>query len=327
MTHSGRRITTSNGERILRITLLGIIAVFLLAPGSCSGHSTAIVAQYQFGPVIFAVDSAGNISVTVGASIATPLGTFTVGASDKLRNSTSELVIFHDNRRPPASANIAYRIRTDKQLVAVVNGRTVLSFSAGQVTIDTSNGTLREVKLQVGGATPVPGNGTIDTVPAIPAATAPGAAASVTLPPPVDTPTTLANSYLADANPVAGGVEFPQTASANGIQYVHPVVISPCASSSTNPTSFAEYDLGRHTRTLGGVVAFRDDSPSSSVGIATIYVDGSIVFQVNLKFGETFPFMISTTGRLRLRLEVSSSSTNHCEYDNWIVFGDPVLAS
>jgi hypothetical protein len=115
-------------------------------------------------------------------------------------------------------------------------------------------------------------------------------------------------------------VVYSPQARANGVSYIRAVVINACASGS-GPQQI-EYDLGRGTGRLQGVVAFRDDAPSTSAGVVAAYLDGIEAFKTNLSFGQSVPYDFATNGALRLRLEVASFTTQNCAFSHF-VFGDP----
>lgn len=126
-------------SRLAAIALIGTVCA------GC-GSNTKTVASYRpdFLPVALGISPSG-ISIEGVKSIATPIGTFSIGALYELtpQDPGSIYVILRDRR---TGFDHIYRVRTGAdQLMAVMNGTTTISITNGQVLIDITDGTIKQV--------------------------------------------------------------------------------------------------------------------------------------------------------------------------------------
>jgi len=138
---------------ILRIVQrrLPRLAVILLITTVCAGcgSNAETVASYrpEFLPVALNINPSG-ISIEGLQSIVTPIGTFSIGALYDLppRASGSIYVILRD-RSTGFDKIFEVQTGTD-QFMAVVNGTTNISIANGQVLIDITDGSIKQVAFE-----------------------------------------------------------------------------------------------------------------------------------------------------------------------------------
>src|SRR5581483_6641006 len=87
-----------------------------------SGPDPYLTYKPPFLPIKFTLNSSG-ISVEGDTTIVTPLGSFTLGASLPVVDTTQTLVIFRDTKK---REDTLYRINAGRKLRVVVDGRTTI---------------------------------------------------------------------------------------------------------------------------------------------------------------------------------------------------------
>lgn len=143
-------VTRSGLEAIAKRAWLGAAALLLvlLCAGCGGGKVNAdVTVKPAFLPVALDIGPSG-ISIVGSRSIATPIGVFSIGASYELpsRNSDSIYVILRDRR---TGFDHIYQVRTGvDQFAAVINGTTNIAINNGQVWIDITDGTIKEVSFR-----------------------------------------------------------------------------------------------------------------------------------------------------------------------------------
>ena len=117
-------------------------------------------------------------------------------------------------------------------------------------------------------------------------------------------------TFLADMTPVANGGYGVQTDSVtmNGTPYAHAVSM-PLGTCSTQVS--AQYDLGRHYRTLTAKVGLADSSDNTATVLFDVVVDGRKVYSKSTVLGKPLPLTIDVTGVLRL--EIDATLTNNTQ--------------
>src|SRR2546430_625903 len=105
-------------KRQLTIFTLLILTSMIFFVSSC-GTDASISYTTPFIPVIFAINTNGDISIQAGASIVTPLGTFAINgegtASLQPKDDTLLLTIRHQHN--DSIVDTVYRINTGKDEV------------------------------------------------------------------------------------------------------------------------------------------------------------------------------------------------------------------
>jgi hypothetical protein len=128
-----------------RLSRLAAIALIGTVCAGC-GNSVKTVATVKpdFLPVALSIGPSG-ISIEGVRSLATPIGTFSIGALYDLRpqGPGSIYVILRDRH---TGFDKIYKVQADAdQFTAVVNGTTSISITNGQVLIDITGGTIKHV--------------------------------------------------------------------------------------------------------------------------------------------------------------------------------------
>ncbi|HWC81099.1 MAG TPA: hypothetical protein VG756_14190 [Pseudonocardiaceae bacterium] len=106
------------------------------------------------------VNSSG-VSISGNRSIATPIGTFSVGASYALPSASdkSVYVILRNRTEGGTGFDHIYRIDTGSdQFTAVVNGTTTIQVTNHQVLIDVTDGTVQTIRFRHAVAAAIPEN-------------------------------------------------------------------------------------------------------------------------------------------------------------------------
>ena len=122
---------------------LGLAAMLVLLCAACgSTVRPSVTYKPAFLPVHLTVSSSG-ISVGGDDSLATPIGTFSIGASYQLLQISGIYVILRDRR---TGYDHIYMVRTGgDQFTAVVNGTTSISVSNNRVLIDITSGRIKKI--------------------------------------------------------------------------------------------------------------------------------------------------------------------------------------
>src|SRR5262245_37915043 len=91
----------------------------------------------QFNPVVFTFHSDGKISISGDRSIVTPVGRFTVEGDYELQSSQDSIKLtIRDYRR---STDEVFLVKYSQEVVAVLDGNTVLAVSNKSVLVDISS--------------------------------------------------------------------------------------------------------------------------------------------------------------------------------------------
>jgi hypothetical protein len=134
--------------RIPRCRLLTVIALIATLCAGCSSQPETVASfKPEFLPVALSVNPSG-ISIEGTQSIVTPIGTFSIGALYELppRNPSSIYVTLRDRR---TRFDQVFEVRTGAdQFMAVVNGTTGISIANGQVLIDITDGSIKQVSFE-----------------------------------------------------------------------------------------------------------------------------------------------------------------------------------
>ncbi|MGW0479976.1 hypothetical protein [Nonomuraea sp. NPDC003214] len=142
-----------------RLAFARVVTVVLLVVGmgaaGCAG--TDVKASYR--PMFLPVKlewGPGGVKVTGDASIATPIGVFSVGAEHSLvaKKQNALYVIFRDHDgvlpgSPVAGTDLVYEVLSGGgRFTAVVNGTAVIQVANQEVLIDVTDGTLKVIEFQ-----------------------------------------------------------------------------------------------------------------------------------------------------------------------------------
>jgi hypothetical protein len=125
--------------RLAAITLIGTVCA-----GCGNNVKPVATIRLNFLPVALSIGASG-VSIEGIKSLATPIGTFSIGALYELppRNPGSTYVILRDRH---TGFDKIYKVQTGAdQFMAVVNGTTSISITNGQVLIDTTGGTIKRI--------------------------------------------------------------------------------------------------------------------------------------------------------------------------------------
>ena len=130
------------------LTFILLVLVPVILCGAC-GRNAQLSVSYkpEFLPVEFTISPSG-ISVEGSASIVTPIGTFSIGASYSLPSlgDDSIYVIIRDK---DTGFDHIYKVNGGtNQLTAVVNGTTRITVTGGEVLIDVSAGSIESIRLE-----------------------------------------------------------------------------------------------------------------------------------------------------------------------------------
>lgn len=105
-----------------------------------------------------------------------------------------------------------------------------------------------------------------------------------------------------------------------GQTFVHSAIIVRLPPTS-DTTCLIEYELSRQFSRLQLVIGATDDSPSDCVAGLKVDVDGQVLFDNSVRFGEVLAVDLDVAGAMRLRLEVRSTPLYECS----VVLGYPTL--
>ncbi len=137
----------SRGIQSNQLLCLILCIVPLLLVISCSG---TVSYKPPLLPVKFTLDSRGNVQISGETSLATCLGTFSVGAKYSLDTTKDSLtVILRDTRRHPLGFDTIYSIKSDQdEFSAIINGRTSIQIVNRQVLIDISSASIETIEFK-----------------------------------------------------------------------------------------------------------------------------------------------------------------------------------
>lgn len=127
------------------------VSVVLLVCGllatACGNNRAEGVVDWGVGPVKFSLNSSGKIDVSAQKRWVTPLGTFSAGGKVGREAGDSEIILVIRHRTPGGVVDDAYRVPTSADVRILVNGRTELGIRGRTVTVDASNGDIKEISL------------------------------------------------------------------------------------------------------------------------------------------------------------------------------------
>jgi hypothetical protein len=129
-----------------KIWFVALAVVLAVLCSGCSGENVnaGVTIKPVFLPMAFSIGRSG-ISIVGNKSIATPIGVFSIGASYELppRAGDSIYVILRDRR---TGFDHIYDVQTGvDQFAAVINGITSIAVTNGQVLIDVTSGSIKQV--------------------------------------------------------------------------------------------------------------------------------------------------------------------------------------
>ncbi|MEV4490353.1 NPCBM/NEW2 domain-containing protein [Micromonospora coxensis] len=159
---------------------------------------------------------------------------------------------------------------------------------------------------------PTPGATTNSTAPGATAGSpTPGASAA-------DTP---AETWLADVAAVDGGEGWRHgAATVAGTEHPRSVIGSTCSSTHDGHESF---NLARRYSRFRSTIGMPDDAPNDAHTRFRVLVDRKVLFQQDLRLGQTATVDVGVRNGLRLTLEVDSIGTTSC--GDTAVWGGAVL--
>ncbi|SCG35594.1 NPCBM/NEW2 domain-containing protein [Micromonospora coxensis] len=133
-----------------------------------------------------------------------------------------------------------------------------------------------------------------------------------------DTP---AQTWLADLAAVDGGFGWRHgTATVNGKEHPRSVIGSTCSSANDDHESF---NLGKRYSRFRATVGLAEDAPDDAHTRFRVLVDRKVLFQRDLRLGQTATVEIGVRNGLRLTLEVTNMETSSC--GDTAVWGEAVL--
>ena len=134
------------------IFLLSLLAGALFSLPSCGANTTITVGYHPpFIPVTFTINSKGEVAVQTGASITTPLGTFSIDAEEatKIQPQDGTLLVIIRHQQSGKTVDTAYRITTgNDEVIVTTNGLTTIGVTNNSVTIDISKGDIRSIEVK-----------------------------------------------------------------------------------------------------------------------------------------------------------------------------------
>ncbi len=132
-------------RRTIYWLLLSFIVVLL---SGCS--RTTVSYRPPLLPVKLVIDDRGNVSVVGEVSLVTFVGEFSVGAEYTLKSeSDTILVIIRDRKKGAHGADTIYRVQTQgDEFVAILNGKTVVQVTEGQVLIDITGAKVESIEFK-----------------------------------------------------------------------------------------------------------------------------------------------------------------------------------
>jgi hypothetical protein len=134
-------VSTSRPAALVTICLVLLQSVLLTGCFPSTHHSVIVSYQPPFIPVIFSLDSNGDISVTAGASITTYIGTFSIGAqvSTPIEKNSTRLAIIQSVNG--ATVQNVYDVGERGPVSVCLNGRFLESVGTNSISITALDGT------------------------------------------------------------------------------------------------------------------------------------------------------------------------------------------
>jgi hypothetical protein len=285
--HYSRSLAARRAARF-PLRLLGALCSVLLLAG-CGAQGSAKVEFHYTTPIIpvtFSIDSNWHVSVTLGAEITTPLGTFSIEGG-------AEVALAPDSTQVTIVLN-----KTGKEVVYELHGQGTLTLCLNGHLQETVSQSLVEV-------TPLNAPSQVDLLPgksSCPSAAArpPGSVSPAAAPAPAVTTSAAAATYV-DALPTAADSQpynSQGVAQVNGVSYPHALGAGFCPDGDLTWI----YVLGRKYTTLQGVIGLTDESPSTAVVRFEVLTDGQTVYSKDLQVGQSATLNIPIGNALQLEL-------------------------
>lgn len=123
---------------------------------------------------------------------------------------------------------------------------------------------------------------------------------------------------LSSSNGVSTG-----SAQVNGQSYARSVLLP--IDKGSIPENDAEYNLGRHWRTLQAVIGLRDDSPTGCRATFEVFADGKSINSNTLGLGESRNLNLDVSNVLRIKIEVTYAAAADINSYCYAVWGDAHL--
>lgn len=143
--YEGIHLASSTSPRLKQGLLAAVLVVILTFLNTACGGSVRPGLNYQpvFLPVHLSVSSSG-VAIGGDTSLVTPIGTFSIGASYLLPRQNDGIYVILRNRK--TGYDHIFDVRTGgDHLTAVINGRSIISVSGGQVLIDVTSGRIKKI--------------------------------------------------------------------------------------------------------------------------------------------------------------------------------------
>lgn len=121
---------------------------------------------------------------------------------------------------------------------------------------------------------------------------------------------------LAEIEPIDGGCSTRSSVSANAVTYLNAIECSAYSSSTV-----VAFNILREIDQLTTTLALADDSESQGLVRVEVLIDGVVVFDTIVSYGQSIPLDITVSGVLRLELRVTEAAS----FDASVVFGDALL--
>ena len=130
-----------------------LLAAILFSLSACGGTSASASVSYSlpFAPVIFSIDTNGNISVHASPSLVTEVGTFAldVGVAANLQTEDNALLLIVRHKQNGSVVDTVYKIETSQDEVLVVtNGTTSIDVTKSKVFVDASTGNIQSITVK-----------------------------------------------------------------------------------------------------------------------------------------------------------------------------------
>jgi len=168
--HGTRQLCRKGPSRSLVHGLQVPLSVLMiaLALASLTGCESGQVSfKPAFLPIRLVIGARGEVSVIGEASIATFLGTFSIGAEYSLEEMSDCITVtIRDRSNGPYGTDTIYRVKTDgDRLVAILDGTTVVEIEDDAVLVDVTEATVQTIEFtRAGNAFPAT-NAEIDIIP------------------------------------------------------------------------------------------------------------------------------------------------------------------
>ncbi|GAA1234858.1 hypothetical protein GCM10009665_26300 [Kitasatospora nipponensis] len=116
----------------------------------CGTHGRA-AANWKppFLPITFSIDTDGSISVQASAEVVTPVGFFSVegDASRALHPPNGSTFVILRHKVQGSLVDDVYRIKSDQEMIAEIDGRTTIRINSHDLFIDASGGTIHKLTI------------------------------------------------------------------------------------------------------------------------------------------------------------------------------------